>query len=148
MADPGDKHLKTLKVIDREAVARHLPRAVCFDLAARAFRETSARRTNQPNRLIVPVGNEQGGVLSVMAGVMHRPVLFGAKISAVYPENRHRGLPGHQGLVVLFDPDTGASHGRFERRRNYSTPHGSSDRGRHCRPCAPRRESSRTHWGR
>ena len=103
--------MKTLKVLNREAVARHLPRAVCFDLAARAFRETSARRTNQPNRLIVPIGNEHGGVLSVMAGVVHRPTLFGAKISAVYPENRHRGLPGHQGLVVVFDSDTGAPIG-------------------------------------
>jgi ornithine cyclodeaminase len=100
-----------LKVLDRDAVARHLPRAACFDLAARAFRETSARSTNQPNRLIVPIGSEHGGVLSVMAGVMHEPVLFGAKISAVYPENRHRGLAGHQGVVVLFDPDTGAPVG-------------------------------------
>jgi ornithine cyclodeaminase/alanine dehydrogenase-like protein (mu-crystallin family) len=105
---PADKQLKTLKVLGRDAVARHLPRAVCFELAARAFKETSSGRTEQPNRLIVPIRNEQGGVLSVMAGVLQRPVLFGAKISAVYPDNRHRGLAGHQGVVVVFDSDTGA----------------------------------------
>jgi ornithine cyclodeaminase/alanine dehydrogenase-like protein (mu-crystallin family) len=52
-----------------------------------------------------------GNVLSVMAGVLDEPVLFGAKISAVYPENRYRGLAGHQGVVVVFDPDTGAPAG-------------------------------------
>jgi len=103
--------LKTLRILDRGAVARALPRAACFELAERAFRETSARRTEQPNRLIVPIRSMQGNVLSVMAGVLHEPVLFGAKISAVYPENRHRGLAGHQGLVVLFDSETGAPSG-------------------------------------
>jgi ornithine cyclodeaminase/alanine dehydrogenase-like protein (mu-crystallin family) len=107
----ADKQLKTLKVLGRDAVARRLPRAVCFELAARAFKETSSRRAEQPNRLIVPIRNEQGGVLSVMAGVLQQPVLFGAKISAVYPENRHRGLAGHQGVVVVFDSDTGAPTG-------------------------------------
>jgi ornithine cyclodeaminase/alanine dehydrogenase-like protein (mu-crystallin family) len=108
---PLGKDLNTLKVLGRDAVARHLTRAVCFDLATRAFRETSSRRSDQPNRLIVPIGNTHGGVLSVMAGVLHEPVLFGAKISAVYPENRKRSFAGHQGVVVLFDADTGAPTG-------------------------------------
>ncbi|MBV8143826.1 MAG: ornithine cyclodeaminase family protein [Gammaproteobacteria bacterium] len=92
-------------------MARCLPRGACFELAARAFRETSARRTEQPNRLIVPIRTMRGNVLSVMAGVLHEPVLFGAKISAVYPENRRRGLAGHQGMVLVFDQETGAPAG-------------------------------------
>jgi ornithine cyclodeaminase/alanine dehydrogenase-like protein (mu-crystallin family) len=47
----------------------------------------------------------------VTAGVLHQLVLFGAKISAAYPENRHRSLAGHQGVVVMFDADTGAHTG-------------------------------------
>lgn len=84
---------------------------MCFDLAERAFKETSARRGEQPNRLIIPIPNPHGAVLSVMAGVLHQPILVGAKISAVYPQNRHRRLPGHHGAVVLFDADTGAPIG-------------------------------------
>jgi ornithine cyclodeaminase/alanine dehydrogenase-like protein (mu-crystallin family) len=99
--------MNTLMVLDRQAVARFLPRATCFDLATRAFKETSLRRAQQPNRVIIPVPTPRGAVLSVMAGVMHEPILFGAKISAVYPENRQQGLAGHNGAVVLFDPDTG-----------------------------------------
>jgi ornithine cyclodeaminase/alanine dehydrogenase-like protein (mu-crystallin family) len=103
--------LNTLRILDRDAVARCLPRAACFELATRAFKETSCRRTEQPNRLIIPIRSTQGNVLSVMAGALHEPVLFGAKISAVYPENRHRGLAGHQGVVVVFDSETGAPAG-------------------------------------
>jgi ornithine cyclodeaminase/alanine dehydrogenase-like protein (mu-crystallin family) len=103
--------VSTIRVLDRDTVARCLPRAACFELAARAFKETSAKRTEQPLRLIVPIRMSRGNVLSVMAGVLDEPVLFGAKISAVYPENRHRALAGHQGVVVVFDPETGAPLG-------------------------------------
>jgi ornithine cyclodeaminase/alanine dehydrogenase-like protein (mu-crystallin family) len=80
-------------------------------LASRAFEATSSRRAQQPNRLIIPIRSVPGDVLSVMAGVLQEPMLFGAKISAVYPENRHHGLAGHQGVIVVFDPDTGAPSG-------------------------------------
>ncbi len=103
--------MRVLTVLDRQAVARLLPRDTCFRLAARAFEETSARRGQQPNRGIIPLGSPRGAVLSVMAGVLHQPLLYGAKILAVYPENRLRGLAGHNGMVVVFDPDTGLPMG-------------------------------------
>jgi alanine dehydrogenase len=103
--------LINLRILDREAVARCLPRAACFELATRAFKETSAKTTDQPNRLIVPIRSSPGNALGVMAGVLQESVLFGAKIIAVYPENHQRGRPGHQGIVVVFDPETGAPAG-------------------------------------
>jgi ornithine cyclodeaminase/alanine dehydrogenase-like protein (mu-crystallin family) len=99
--------MDVLTFLDRRAVARLLPRATCFKLASRAFEETSLRRGQQPNRVIIPIPKPEGAVLSVMAGVMHHPIAYGAKISAVYPENRRQGLAGHNGTVVLFDPNTG-----------------------------------------
>jgi ornithine cyclodeaminase/alanine dehydrogenase-like protein (mu-crystallin family) len=36
----------------------------------------------------------------------HAP--FGAKLISVFPENFSRGIQSHQGLVILFDPETGA----------------------------------------
>lgn len=94
-------------VLDRDTVARLLPRATCFDLATRAFKEISLRQGEQPNRLVIPIPSQSDALLSVMAGVLHEPLLFGAKISAVHPDNRHRGLAGHHGAVVLFDAGTG-----------------------------------------
>lgn len=99
--------LHKLIILDRDTVARLLPRAGCFDLAARAFKETSLRRGEQPNRVVIPIPSQSEAVLSVMAGVLHQPLLLGAKISAVHPANRHRGLASHHGAVVLFDADTG-----------------------------------------
>jgi ornithine cyclodeaminase/alanine dehydrogenase-like protein (mu-crystallin family) len=58
----------------------------------------------QPNRMIVPLG-DQGAVLSVMAGRCIR-LYSRAQASAVIPENRFRGLAGHQGAVVLLDSHT------------------------------------------
>ena len=103
--------MKTLIVLDRESVASLLPRAACYELAARALKKTSLRKGQQPTRLIVPIPDPGGAVLSVMAGVLQEPVLYGAKISAVYPENRYHNLAGHNGLVVVFDPLTGCPIG-------------------------------------
>lgn len=102
--------MDALTFLDRQAVARLLPRAACFQLASRAFEETSLRRGEQPNRVIISIPKPEGAVLSVMAGVMHQPIAYGAKISAVYPENRYRGFAGH-GIVVVFDPNTGCPIG-------------------------------------
>ena len=33
---------------------------------------------------------------------------FGAKILSVFPENFTKGVQSHQGVVLLFDPDSGA----------------------------------------
>jgi len=96
-----------LVVLDRAAVARLLPRGKGFELASTALQEVSLRQGVLPNRMIIRISDETGAVLSVMAGVLHQPLLAGAKISAVHPENRHRGLPGHHGTVLLFDTDTG-----------------------------------------
>jgi ornithine cyclodeaminase/alanine dehydrogenase-like protein (mu-crystallin family) len=98
-------------VLDRATVARLLPRSTCFGLAVRAFQEVSARRGELPNRLVIPVPAQSEALLSVMAGVLHEPLLLGAKISAVFPDNRRRGLAGHNGAVILFDADTGSLAG-------------------------------------
>jgi ornithine cyclodeaminase len=34
--------------------------------------------------------------------------VFGAKLISVFPENFARGIQSHQGLVILFDPESGA----------------------------------------
>jgi ornithine cyclodeaminase/alanine dehydrogenase-like protein (mu-crystallin family) len=99
--------LHNVVVLDRATVARLLPRSIGFDLASLALKETSLRRGVLPNRMIIPISELRGAVLSVMAGVLHSPMLVGAKVSAVMPDNRHRGISGHHGSVILFDSDTG-----------------------------------------
>lgn len=50
-----------------------------------------------------------GSVLGVMPGYRAvAPVEFSAKVVCVVPDNPSRGLPAHQGMVMLFDAETGA----------------------------------------
>ena len=44
----------------------------------------------------------------VMPGAMGRDQVFGAKLISVYPENFAKGVQSHQGIVVLFEPASGA----------------------------------------
>jgi ornithine cyclodeaminase len=42
-----------------------------------------------------------------MPGALGEDSAFGAKLVSVYPENFAKGRQSHQGLVILFDPETG-----------------------------------------
>ena len=47
-------------------------------------------------------------MFGVMPGGMGSGQCFGAKLISVYPENFAKGVQSHQGVVVLFDPVSGA----------------------------------------
>lgn len=69
---------------------------------ARAFRELSRGAATHSARHVLGV---EGGALGAMLGA--GPGLLGAKVVAVLPGNKARGLNPHQGLVLLLDPETG-----------------------------------------
>jgi ornithine cyclodeaminase len=50
----------------------------------------------------------EGRLFGVMPGAMGAHAPFGAKLISVFPENAARGRQSHQGLVILFDHETGA----------------------------------------
>jgi ornithine cyclodeaminase len=87
-------------------VARHLTYEACIQLMREAMIALSKGRTRQLLRGIVDL--PQGRALGVMPGAMLDSGAFGAKLVSVYPENYAKGGTSHQGVVVLFDPDTGA----------------------------------------
>ena len=68
---------------------------------ARALADLSAKRAVQPVRTIVPVADHRGffGIMPAYNGAL------GAKIVTFYPENK--GIHTHNGLIVLFRPETG-----------------------------------------
>jgi ornithine cyclodeaminase/alanine dehydrogenase-like protein (mu-crystallin family) len=49
-----------------------------------------------------------GRLFGVMPGALGGDAPFGAKLISVFAENFALGKPSHQGLVILFDPETGA----------------------------------------
>jgi alanine dehydrogenase len=92
-----------LLLLSQEDVERLLDAATMLDVLEQGFADLSAGKVVAPGRsgVITP-----DGLLGVMPGWLPgAPV--GVKLVAAFHGNPARGLPGHQALICLFDPDTG-----------------------------------------
>jgi len=79
---------------------------VCIPIVRRAMIAFSRGETKQLLRSIIPLS--EGRLFGIMPGAMGAHAPFGAKLISVFRENFARGMQSHQGLVILFDPETGA----------------------------------------
>ena len=95
-----------MRLIEREEIARRLTYEACIPLVRQAMISFSGGQTRQLLRSIIPLAG--GHLFGVMPGALGEDAAFGAKLISVYPENFSKGLQSHQGLVVLFEPATGA----------------------------------------
>ena len=95
-----------LIIVSAGEVARLLPYEECIPLMREAMIALSQGRTRQTLRQIIDL--REGRAFGVMPGAMLDSGDFGVKLVSVYPENFAQGKSSHQGLVVLFDPETGA----------------------------------------
>lgn len=94
-----------MRVIDRDEVARRLTYELCIPIVRQAMIDFSRGETRQLLRSIIPLAH--GHMFGIMPGALGEHAAFGAKLISVYPENFSKGRQSHQGLVVLFDPETG-----------------------------------------
>ena len=85
-----------MRFIDREEVSRHLTYKVCIPVLRDAVMALSKGETKRR-------------MFRIMPGAMGAHAVFGAMRISVFPENYERGIQSHPGLVLLFDPDMGAS---------------------------------------
>jgi ornithine cyclodeaminase len=94
-----------MRFIDREEVASRLTYDVCIPLVRDAMIAFSAGETRQLLRSIIPLAD--GHLFGIMPGALGAIAPFGAKLISIFPENAAQGMQSHQGLIVLFEPDTG-----------------------------------------
>lgn len=94
-----------MRFIDREEVARRLTYDVCIPIVRNAMIALSKGQTKQLLRSIIPLS--EGRLFGVMPGAMGPHASFGAKLISVFHGNFARGTQSHQGLVILFDPESG-----------------------------------------
>jgi ornithine cyclodeaminase/alanine dehydrogenase-like protein (mu-crystallin family) len=94
----------SLLVIDGATVRELLTYEACIPLMREAMMALSAGRTQQPLRQIVDMGDSDQ--FGVMPGAAEDT--FGAKLISVFPRNFDRDMPSHQGVIALFDRETGA----------------------------------------
>jgi ornithine cyclodeaminase len=95
-----------MRFIDRDEVARWLTYDVCIPVVRKAMIALSKGETKQLLRSIIPLS--EGRIFGIMPGAMGAHAPFGAKLISVFQENSAKGRQSHQGLVVLFDQETGA----------------------------------------
>ncbi len=95
-----------MRFIDREEVARRLTYDVCIPIVRDAMIALSRGDTKQLLRSIMTLS--EGRLFGIMPGAMGAQAPFGAKLISVFQGNFAKGIQSHQGLVVLFDPETGA----------------------------------------
>jgi ornithine cyclodeaminase len=95
-----------MRFIDRDEVARRLTYEVCIPIIREAMIAFSKGETRQLLRSIIPLS--QGRLFGIMPGAMGAHAPFGAKLISVFQDNFAKGIQSHQGLIILFDPETGA----------------------------------------
>lgn len=92
-------------VIGREEVRARLTWDVVVPLVREAMVALSSGATRQALRTIIDL--DGGRMFGIMPGAMGPGEVFGAKLISVYPENFEKGRQSHQGLVAIFEPETG-----------------------------------------
>src|SRR6202022_4887707 len=93
-----------LLYLSRAEVERLLDVDAMLDALAKALVIFSSGITSVPPRAGARVGDR--GILGAMPGYVPG-VALEVKVVSVFPDNHHRGLPSHQGLIMVFDEDTG-----------------------------------------
>ena len=94
-----------MRFIDREEVTRRLTYDVCIPIIRDAMIALSRGETIQLLRSVMKLAS--GRFFGIMPGAMGEHGPFGAKLISVYKENYALGKQSHQGVVVLFEPETG-----------------------------------------
>ena len=95
-----------MRVIDRDEVRERLTYELCIPLVRQAMIAFSKGETRQHLRSILPLS--EGRVFGIMPGALGTKEYFGAKLISVFQGNHAKGIQSHQGVVVLFDPESGA----------------------------------------
>lgn len=102
MSEGGD--LNGLVTFDAAAVRAQLTYEAAIPVVREAMIALSDGRVRQLLRSFIPLG--EGRTFAIMPAALSERGVFGAKLVSVF---RHAdGAKAHEGLVILFDPETGA----------------------------------------
>ena len=95
-----------IRILNPQAVVDCLPMGPCIALMRKAFTQVSEGRTAQPIRAMVR-NRDQTGVMGWMPGYVDEPKRLGIKTVTIFPGVAALGIKSHQGLVLLFEAETG-----------------------------------------
>jgi ornithine cyclodeaminase/alanine dehydrogenase-like protein (mu-crystallin family) len=96
-----------VRILTQAEVTSLLPMAGCVEVMAEALRTLAEGGALLPLRTVLRLPGDRG-FFGVMPGHLERPAALGLKAIGVFPGNEGGPLDSHQGVVMLFDPETGA----------------------------------------
>ena len=103
-------------ILNQRQVRELLPMATCMDLVADGLARLSRDEAVNPLRkgIRVPASDGGGGdppgfsgLLGLMPGFIGTPPALGLKVVGIFHGNHGTNLDSHQGIVALFDTETG-----------------------------------------
>jgi alanine dehydrogenase len=94
-------------LLNRREVESLLDLDRLIEALALAMAELSAGRVAMPPRIVTLV-REYGGLLGAMPVYLASARTLSTKLVSVFPENEARGIPSHQAVILVFDPETGS----------------------------------------
>lgn len=94
-----------MQYFDKNQVNQLLDMGGCIDLMRQTLIDYSTGKTIQVLRTAMPLAPSK--VLGVMPSANTNLGIAGTKVITVFHDNFQRGLPSHQGAVILFDMEDG-----------------------------------------
>jgi len=94
-----------MHIVTAEQVASTLSWQQTVAILKQTMIEVSQGRIHAPLRSAMPVSDKN--LMGIMPGAMENPPVHGIKLLSLYPDNPKKGLSSHQGLMVIFDSQTG-----------------------------------------
>ena len=101
--------------LDKQRIASLLPMHECISVMENMFRSLAKGDCLQPLRSLMWLP-DHSGLLGMMPGyatgtgasiLPGTPAILGIKIITIFHANHSKGLPSHQGVVILFDATDG-----------------------------------------
>ena len=97
-----------MKQLNKSQVIEKLTVPACIDLMRRTLADYSAGKSLQYLRTVTPLPHHN--LFGFMPAYLGDGDYFGAKVITVFHGNHEKGLPSHQGSVLLFDSESGSLH--------------------------------------
>jgi ornithine cyclodeaminase/alanine dehydrogenase-like protein (mu-crystallin family) len=97
-----------MRLISRKDVENSLPMRAAVEVMRQAFIELSSGTAIVPPRIHLSIEKRLGTTL-VMPAYLSETDALASKIVSVFPGNAAKNLPVIQGLVILFDEESGAA---------------------------------------
>src|SRR5690242_12781336 len=96
-----------MQLLNRREVESLVDLDQLIESLAPAMMELSGGAVSMPPRGGVQI-QEQRGLLATMPVYLNSSRTLSTKLVTVFPENDNRGIPSHQAVILVFNPDTGS----------------------------------------